>query len=112
MPNVLAVIQVIEKLPIEAVNATRLSNPVLSLPFLARSSRATTMQVCSRASVKLGLVFCLTHHRAFALPLLRTDRIELAKAAVPSAQQPAAKIRGLPHSVLGSQARGILRSVF
>ena len=93
IPNVLAVIQVIEKLPIEA-------------------ARATTMQVCSRASVKLGLVFCLTHHRAFALPLLRTDRIELAKAAVPSAQQPAAKIRGLPHSVLGSQARGILRSVF
>jgi hypothetical protein len=28
IPNVLAVIQVIEKLPIEAVNATRLSNPI------------------------------------------------------------------------------------
>jgi len=29
IPKVLAVIQVIEKLPIEATNATRLSNPIV-----------------------------------------------------------------------------------
>ena len=32
MPKVLAVIQVIEKLPIEATNATRLSNPIVFSP--------------------------------------------------------------------------------
>jgi hypothetical protein len=33
MPKVLAVMQVIEKLPIEATNATRLSNPIVFLSY-------------------------------------------------------------------------------
>src|SRR3954471_7287856 len=68
IPNVLAVMQVIEKLPVDATSATRPSSPMVfsaaayvwSLrPLFARSSRATTKQVRSRASARSGVLRAL-----------------------------------------------------
>ncbi len=110
--NVAVVMQVIEKLPVVATAATRLSSPkvfsaaakVAALnPLLARISLATAKQVFSRASARAGVFRALMASIVgWSIPTLR-DALHLGVPRIFRA--PEAGDREIDHLLLAARQR-------